>query len=585
LDNLILTRVAAVLHDELVGCVLEDLREEPPHRFRLRFVRDDRRRSVVVSLNPAGPWIGRPAARSRSRGKRAYPFAASAIRALRGRIVEAVVKPPGDRRVHLRFSDGQALVAELGVGANLIRLDSSANVVELARRPRSARKRLVAGEPYRPRPLPPTRLDPFVAAAEEIDTTVGGLVAAGAAPVDALVRVLFGVGRAVAEMVVVEAAATARRPADVLCERLRLLAAGELDPVIEATATWEQDVPCGRLDPSRIRLLPWEPAETPRAPWVRQRGEDAAATAGLYHESLETSFHISERARGLRELLEQEIRRVRRSAAAVAGDIDAFHDPEQYRRYGEALLAGLVHAQRSGDQVLVPDPYDESGAPLAIPLRAGVRLQDGANALFRRYRRGRRGLEQSQQRARSLEARRRQLVELVESIAIDGSEAIERLEKAMRDAGIPVGLEPVRRDAASPARAERPRLEGVRLFLTRDGLSAMIGKSARDNDRLTFRLAGPEDFWFHALGVAGAHVIVRNDRRLRQPPRASLLEAAAAAAWFSEARSQPQVDVQWTRRKYVRRRRGAPAGTVVVKRSETVRIRPAMPESTRERFC
>jgi predicted ribosome quality control (RQC) complex YloA/Tae2 family protein len=49
------------------------------------------------------------------------------------------------------------------------------------------------------------------------------------------------------------------------------------------------------------------------------------------------------------------------------------------------------------------------------------------------------------------------------------------------------------------------------------------------------------------------------------------------AAWFSEARSQSAVDVQWTRRKYVRRPRGAPPGTVVLKRFETVRVRPALP--------
>ena len=49
------------------------------------------------------------------------------------------------------------------------------------------------------------------------------------------------------------------------------------------------------------------------------------------------------------------------------------------------------------------------------------------------------------------------------------------------------------------------------------------------------------------------------------------------AAWYSEARGHARVDVQWTRRKCVRRLRGAPAGTVKVKRFETVRIRPALP--------
>jgi predicted ribosome quality control (RQC) complex YloA/Tae2 family protein len=105
----------------------------------------------------------------------------------------------------------------------------------------------------------------------------------------------------------------------------------------------------------------------------------------------------------------------------------------------------------------------------------------------------------------------------------------------------------------------------------------MVGKSGRDNHRLTFKLAHPEDFWLHALGVPGAHVVVRNPRRQTHPSPATLSEAAEAAAWFSEAREQPQVDVQWTRRKYVRKIRGASPGTVRVKRSETVRVRPRRP--------
>jgi predicted ribosome quality control (RQC) complex YloA/Tae2 family protein len=148
----------------------------------------------------------------------------------------------------------------------------------------------------------------------------------------------------------------------------------------------------------------------------------------------------------------------------------------------------------------------------------------------------------------------------------------------MREAGIPVGLAARgARRATLEAGAPRPRLEGVRLFRTADGLSAMIGKSARDNDRLTFRLAGPEDFWFHALRVTGAHVVVRNEERATAPPPRSLEEAAAAAAWYSEARANEGVDVQWTRRKYVRRVRGGAPGKVIVKRFATLRVRPRAP--------
>jgi predicted ribosome quality control (RQC) complex YloA/Tae2 family protein len=152
----------------------------------------------------------------------------------------------------------------------------------------------------------------------------------------------------------------------------------------------------------------------------------------------------------------------------------------------------------------------------------------------------------------------------------------------MRKEGIPVSLE--RRASGGGARdrerGKPPRLEGVRLVTSSDGLEILVGKTARDNDRLTFRLAGPEDFWLHAQGFPGAHVVVRSGSAKHLPER-TLREAAALAAWYSDARAQGAVEVHWTRRKNVRRARKAGAGTVTLKRFETVRVKPASEDEIR----
>ena len=72
-------------------------------------------------------------------------------------------------------------------------------------------------------------------------------------------------------------------------------------------------------------------------------------------------------------------------------------------------------------------------------------------------------------------------------------------------------------------------------------------------------------------------MILRRQPGSDEPDRDALLFAAAIAAWYSEARESPAVDVQWTRRKFVRRRRGTPAGTLVMKRFDVLRVRPATP--------
>ena len=574
MDNLALIRVAAALDATLRGAVLRDLRLEAPARFRLVFEAAGGFRSIVASLRPERPWIGRPALRLRPAQGEGTPFAALARRVLLGSVVESVSKVGADRVLRLSFAEGHVLVAELAThGANLVLLDSGGSILGLARRSRSAAGRLAVSSEYRARDLPPNVLVPFGCPAETIDRYLAGLESGGESPFEGLRRHVFGVGTEGARLVLDEARASGRSPGEVLAGRLAALERGELDPAIDAAEDPLGAARRGVLDPRETRLLPWDPGPLRAGGRPLQQSGDAPSTVGVYYEALEIQASLAERGAGLLALLGRERERLATAEQRAGKDRDSFRDPERYRRWGEALLAGLSRARREGDVALVPDPYDES-VDLAIPLGPGRTLQQSADDHFRAHRRALRGAEHAANRARELAARRARLEELEARFADSASEeSLHGLEHAMREAGIPVGLERARR-GSEPPRAVRPRLEGVRIYRTSEGSTVLVGRSARDNQRLTFSLAGAEDFWFHAAERRGAHVVLRNDDRLKRPSQVSLAEAAALAAWFSEGRQDEGVEVRWTRRKYVRRARGAPPGTVVLKRFETLRVRP-----------
>ncbi|RMH19474.1 MAG: DUF814 domain-containing protein [Acidobacteria bacterium] len=107
-----------------------------------------------------------------------------------------------------------------------------------------------------------------------------------------------------------------------------------------------------------------------------------------------------------------------------------------------------------------------------------------------------------------------------------------------------------------------------------DGLTILVGRSAGDNDLLTFKLARPRDFWLHAAGVAGSHVVVRNPENLSRLPRATRELAAALAAGHSKARRGGRVAVHLTRVADVAKPRGLPPGKVTIRRYETVHATP-----------
>jgi predicted ribosome quality control (RQC) complex YloA/Tae2 family protein len=131
---------------------------------------------------------------------------------------------------------------------------------------------------------------------------------------------------------------------------------------------------------------------------------------------------------------------------------------------------------------------------------------------------------------------------------------------------------PLPEPPVAPPRCET-RLHEYRLP---GGWQVWAGRTDADNDRLSRRLARPDDWWFHVSGQAGSHVVLRAlpDRK---PDRETLRAAAAIAAYHSKARHGGTVAVSCTQARFVTKPRGAKAGTVQIRKARTLKVRPALP--------
>ncbi len=107
-----------------------------------------------------------------------------------------------------------------------------------------------------------------------------------------------------------------------------------------------------------------------------------------------------------------------------------------------------------------------------------------------------------------------------------------------------------------------------------DGMTILIGRTARDNDILSLELSAPGDFWFHVAGEPGSHVVVRNPHGLDRLPRDTKRLAAALAAGHSKARSGGRVAVHMARCRDLSKRRGLEPGEVILARYEKVHASP-----------
>jgi predicted ribosome quality control (RQC) complex YloA/Tae2 family protein len=192
---------------------------------------------------------------------------------------------------------------------------------------------------------------------------------------------------------------------------------------------------------------------------------------------------------------------------------------------------------------------------------------ENAQKLFDRYAKVRDARPQVEARLQAVQDERRYLTSALVMVETAGAaDDLDELRRELADEG----YLPQRR--GRPAAAPQPRA-----FVLESGAHLLVGRSNRDNDRVTFRVAAPEDLWFHARGVPGAHVILRTGGRT--PTEADIPAAAAAAAYFSGARAAAHVAVDYMERRFVRKPRGSRPGMVTYERERTVQVVPRAPGS------
>lgn len=234
-------------------------------------------------------------------------------------------------------------------------------------------------------------------------------------------------------------------------------------------------------------------------------------------------------------------------------------------REGDALEASRLasgereHLREEGGRIYATlHELDESLRPDA---------KDRAAKLFTRYRKLGSALPHLARRERSLTAQR----EAVEALAWEaqraGDDDLADVERALDT------LEPRRRSRGTPSRVPRRRRKPME-WRTQNGSRILVGRSPLENADLTFRVARPNDLWFHARGVPGAHVILQRDDR-EAPPDEDVALAASLAALHSKSRESVSVPVDYTLRKHVRKQPAGPPGLVYYTEAKTVAVAPA----------
>jgi predicted ribosome quality control (RQC) complex YloA/Tae2 family protein len=285
-----------------------------------------------------------------------------------------------------------------------------------------------------------------------------------------------------------------------------------------------------------------------------------------HYRQLTSESEFDNIAATLSASLRKEISKRKKLKSNLEKDRAAHGNPEDHKRLGDLLLANIANAVRDGNKVSLTDYYAESAPTIEIEVDQNTSLQDAAGEAFSRYSKSKRAvaeigtrLIEVEQELTEVEARR---ARLETAIADRDSTALAELDEPTHKK-IPVRA----KQKASTA------IPGMRRYRSSDGYEVIVGRSARDNDQLTFRVARPNDLWLHAGDYPGSHVIVRNSSRDEIPHR-TIIEAAQLAAKFSQAGSDSKVTIHYTQRKFLTKPKGAAPGLVRMSSFRSVTVEP-----------
>ncbi len=275
---------------------------------------------------------------------------------------------------------------------------------------------------------------------------------------------------------------------------------------------------------------------------------------------------------GLVSRLENELKKSERILEKIKEEHDAHDRASDYELFGKLLMLHLTAIRKGAKEITLDDSITRSGE-MKIILDPSLSPVRNAEHYFDKAKKARAANEEADQRLKYL-LRHAALVRslLAEVEEIQSKELLKQFTHAhAADLKEIIGM---------TEKASEP-LPPFRIFTVDGGFQVLAGKSSENNDLLTMKYAKPNDLWFHCRGSSGSHVVLRAGTGHGEISKTAIQQAASIAAYYSKMKNASMVPVAMAEKKFVRKPRGAPAGTVTMEREKVIFAEPKLPRELR----
>ncbi len=279
--------------------------------------------------------------------------------------------------------------------------------------------------------------------------------------------------------------------------------------------------------------------------------DSISALLEQYYAGKNTLTRIRQRSSDLRRVVQTALERNVKKYDLQMQQIKDTEKRDKYRVYGELLNTYGYNVPEGSRSMEALNYY--TNETVTIPLDPDMTPAENAKRYFDKYGKLKRTYEALSVLTEEVKAE----IEHLESIATALDIALQEEDLAQIREELAASGYIHRRSGKREKITSRPFH-----YVSSDGFHMYVGKNNYQNDELTFKFATGNDWWFHAKGMPGSHVVVKCEGADTLPDR-TFEEAARLAAYYSRGRSQEKVEIDYIQKKHVKKPNGAKPGFVV----------------------
>ena len=291
--------------------------------------------------------------------------------------------------------------------------------------------------------------------------------------------------------------------------------------------------------------------------------ESISEVLELYYSERNTYTRIRQKSADLRKHVNTLLERNQKKYSLQMKQLKDSEKREKYKVYGE-LINAFGYGLTPDDKFLEAANYYDDNKIIKIPIDNTKTPAENAQKYFDKYGKMKRTAEALNELILETKGQIDHLESIQNSldIALSADDLVQ-----IKDELIEYGF--IKKGKGSKKQKVKSKPFH---YISSDGFDMYVGKNNYQNDELTFKLATGNDWWFHAKGMPGSHVIVKAENK--ELPDSTFEEAGKLAGYYSKGKNADKVEIDYLQKKNVKKPNGAAAGFVVYYTNYSLTIHP-----------